>query len=539
MALATDEPVASIACRYPGWRAAQGGQGYCDSGEAQELEGLSRAIVVEERICENDEAVLEACRTLKNAQLFHFRGFGMARQPEMLSECSQDSLCEAIVETIAEPLLVLDATLCVLKANPAFCRHFFVEPAETLDHTVYSLGNGQWNIGALRDLLENVLRENSTIRGYRVEHEFQSIGKRVMLLNANRMRREGEGDTILLAINDITDNERLRFELEGEREFAEKLIDSIRESILVLGWDLRVHYANLSFYDQFMVSKEQTEGHFVWELGNGQWNIAELRTLLEQILPEQNSFDDYQIEHEFEKLGRRTMLLNARRLDHTNLILLAIRDITEQLQHEVRQKALMGELQHRVKNILGKVRSMARQTRRRHRSLDEFIEAFDARLDALARTQDLLLTTPSRAIQLREIVVAELTAGGAELGLHFTVEGPAVALSPRDAQTMGMTIHELTTNAAKYGALKTEKGRIEINWRVDRMGGDQRLNFFWRERGVKVEDVAPARGFGTEVIERSLAYMLGGSARLAFAPDGADYRLEFPLPPVNTGKHDG
>lgn len=455
--------------------------------------------------------------------------------PSVLRE---HSLTFAIVETIAEPLLVLDGVLRVTAANPAFYRHFKVEPAETIDRTIFSLGNGQWNVASLRHLLEEVLRTDSKISGFRVEHVFQSIGKRIMLLNANRICRNGEGDTILLAIDDITDSERLRFELEGERDFAEKLIDSIRESILVLGWDLRVRYANQSFYDHFIVSKKETEGVFVWELGNGQWNIAELRTLLERILPEQNSFDDYEIEHEFETIGRRTMVLNARRLHHIDLILLAIRDITEQRQH-LREKALMGELQHRVKNILGKVRSMARQTRKRHRSLDEFVEAFDGRLDALARTQDLLLATPSGAVQLREIVVSELEAGGAELGLNFAVDGPAVALSPRDAQAMGMAVHELTTNAAKHGALKAEKGRIEISWRLDRTGEREHLKFGWREHGVKVEDVAPARGFGAEVIERSLAYMLGGSARLTFAPDGADYRLEFPLPRANTGKYDG
>lgn len=457
----------------------------------------------------------------------------------MRSGLVEDSLTHAIVETIAEPLLVLNGGLRVVSANRAFYHHFKVEPGETLDQLVYSLGNGQWNIASLRDLLQDVLRRNSAIIEFRVEHDFQSIGKRVMLLNANRMHRERESDTILLAINDITEREGLRFKLEGEREFAEKLIDSIREGLLVLGRDLRVRYANQSFYDHFNMSKEQTEGLFVWELGNGQWNIAELRALLERILPDQHSFDDYEIEHEFETIGRRFMLLNARRLDHLDLILLAIRDVTEQRQNEVRQKALMGELQHRVKNILGKVRSIARQTRRRHPSLDAFVEAFDGRLDALARTQDLLLTTPSNAVQLREIVVAELAAGGAELGVNFMVDGPAVALSPRDAQTMGMTIHELTTNAAKHGALKTEEGRIEISWRLDRTEGGPHLKFLWRERGVTVEDVAPARGFGTEVIEKSLAYMLGGSARLAFAPDGADYRLEFPLPPVNTVKHDG
>jgi two-component system CheB/CheR fusion protein len=84
-----------------------------------------------------------------------------------------------------------------------------------------------------------------------------------------------------------------------------------------------------------------------------------------------------------------------------------------------------------------------------------------------------------------------------------------------------------------------EKGRIEIRWSVKKNEDRDHLLFCWREHGVNIENVAPARGFGTEVIERSLAYMLGGSARLTFAPDGADYRLEFPMPSAKSGKQYG
>jgi PAS domain-containing protein len=93
-----------------------------------------------------------------------------------------------------------------------------------------------------------------------VEHDFESIAERIMLLNGTRMRREDTTDTILLAITDITERERLRFELEGQKEFTEKLIDSVRESLVVLGWDLRVHFANQSFYKRFAVTREETEG---------------------------------------------------------------------------------------------------------------------------------------------------------------------------------------------------------------------------------------------------------------------------------------
>ena len=107
---------------------------------------------------------------------------------------------------------------------------------------------------------------------------------------------------------------------------------------MILSPDLKVVRANQSFYDTFQVKADETEGQYVYELGNRQWDIPELRQLLEDILPREESFDDYEIEHDFEQIGRRVMLVNARRLDHMPLILLAIRDLTEARYWENRQK---------------------------------------------------------------------------------------------------------------------------------------------------------------------------------------------------------
>jgi PAS domain S-box-containing protein len=448
----------------------------------------------------------------------------------MPGNCEMSLLTEAIVETISEALLILDAELRVEAANPAFFRLFGVDSSETLGHFIYDLGNGQWNIAGLHRLLDEVLSKDGKVVDYRVEHDFESIGERVMLLNANRMRRTDTADTILLAISDITERERLRFELEGVKEFAEKLIDSVRESLVVLGWDLRVRFANQSFYDCFSVTREETEGHLIYELGNGQWDIPELRQLLEDILPKENSFDDYEVKHTFPTIGERTMLLNARRLDHVNQILLAIRDVTEQRRQEFRQRAFMGELQHRVKNILNNVRAMATQTRKHSRSFDDFFKAFEARLGALARSQDLMVASPSGTVNMFDIVRLELESVGAENGRNFTVEGPVVQLPPREAQAMALAVHELTTNAAKYGALAAENGRIEIRWRTTRRNDQDYLTFEWQERGVRIEEVARARGFGSTVIERSLPHILGGTAELTFKREGVACRLEFPIP---------
>jgi two-component sensor histidine kinase/PAS domain-containing protein len=446
----------------------------------------------------------------------------------MSDEPSAGGLNEAIVGTITQPLLVLNGDLRVELANPAFLRAFEVPAEEAQGRRVYELGNGQWDIPELRRLLEEVLSGDKLVEGFRVEHAFKEIGQRTMLLNANRMRRGGAPDRILLAITDVTERERLLDELTGQKEFGDKLIDSVREALLVLDWDLRVIRGNQSFYDHFDVSPEDACGRMVYELGNGQWDIPELRTLLENVLPDNNAFDDFEVEHEFERIGRRVMLLNGRRLDHINQIVLAIRDVTEARAHEWRQQTVVGELQHRVRNVLNNVNALATQTARRSTDVDSFLAAFTARLGALGRAQDMLVRTPSGEIALDYIIHLELGAVGAEEGRDFTLEGPEVRLAPDSAQAMAMAVHELTTNAGKHGALKAG-GRIEIGWRIEAADGETQLNFRWREYGVQIEETRPEKSFGWRVIEEHLPSMLGGTAKLMLRPEGLDVCIEFPV----------
>jgi PAS domain S-box-containing protein len=436
----------------------------------------------------------------------------------------------AIVATIRQPLLVLDDGFRVELANPAFLEQFGVRCEETVGRQLYELGNRQWDIPALRRLLEAVLRRDERVQEYRVVHDFERIGRRTMVLDARRLSRPGAPDGILLAISDVTEREQLLLDREGRREFAEKLIDSVREGLVVLGWDLRVRSANRSFYQTFHVERAETEGRPLYQLGNGQWNIPRLRQLLEEILPRATRFDDFEVEHEFEHLGRRVMLLNACRLHHERLILLAIRDVTEQRRAGAQRAALMLELQHRVKNILNNVRAIASQTRQSSRTLDQFMEAFGARLGALARAQGLVARGPLEKVALGDLVGFELAASGGQEGSSFTLCGPTVSFSPRDAQAIAMAIHELTTNAAKYGALSVGSGHVEVAWRTERRDARAHLWLRWRERGLQLQDTAPAKGFGARVIEDSLPYILGGTSRLSFHPDGVECVMEFPLP---------
>jgi diguanylate cyclase (GGDEF)-like protein/PAS domain S-box-containing protein len=245
---------------------------------------------------------------------------------------------ENIVQSVHEPLLVLDEALRVVTANRAFYVTFHVTPQETEHALSYELGNGQWDIPTLRKLLEDVISRDSEFSDYRVQHDFPQIGSKTMLLNGRRVFQEPDkARLILLAIEDITKRDRAQRAAQEAREYAEAIIDTVREPLVVLDDDLRVVSASRAFYGAFKVTRQETVGQCLFNLGNRQWDIPKLRTLLEEVIPENSTVEAFELEHEFPTIGLRTMLLNARRLqrtDNTQLILLAIEDITARKQAE-------------------------------------------------------------------------------------------------------------------------------------------------------------------------------------------------------------
>ena len=137
-------------------------------------------------------------------------------------------------------------------------------------------------------------------------------------------------------------------QLEAAADYAEQIVETVRDPLLVLTHDFRVQSANLAFYQLFLVSVAETEGQLVYRIGNGQWNIPALRTLLEEILPRNSVFNDYEVSHDFEHIGPRTMLLNARRLDRVDLILLAMEDVTDRQQAATLLQEQQVQLEYQV-----------------------------------------------------------------------------------------------------------------------------------------------------------------------------------------------
>jgi len=200
------------------------------------------------------------------------------------------------------------------------------------------------------------------------------------------------------------------------------------------------------------------------------------------------------------------------------------RDVTERRRAEERQRLLVNELNHRVKNTLALVQGLALQSFKDGRDMPEAREAFQLRLAALAAAHDLLTRESWEGATLEALAAETLglhDGGDARIAWH----GPPVRLNPKAAVSLVMALHELCTNAAKYGALSVPHGRVEVDWSV---AGDL-LTIVWRERGGPAVRPPERRGFGFRMIERALAADLAGGARLEFAPDGLVCRIEASL----------
>lgn len=206
-------------------------------------------------------------------------------------------------------------------------------------------------------------------------------------------------------------------------------------------------------------------------------------------------------------------------------------DITERRRNEEQRLLLTAELKHRVKNAMATIQSIANQTLRHAGSLEEATEVLTARMQSLSSAHDLLTREDWQSATIAEIV-ASATDLFAELGLgRFRVGGPPLSLPPRAATAMMLALHELASNAAKYGALSAAEGQILIDWQIVRHGSQPMFEFRWQEAGGPPLKGKPDRlGFGTRVIEKVLAAEIGGTGDIQYRASGLLFTLVAPLP---------
>ncbi len=485
------------------------------------------------------------------------------------------NFAQDVFDTVREPLIVLDAGLRVRSANSAFYKTFDVKAVETEDRLIYELGNGQWDIPALRTLLEDIVPGSSVFNDFVLEHDFPHIGRRTMLLNARRLHDE----LVLLAMEDVTEKRRAQRLLEQIETYAQDVVDTVREPLLILDSSLRVHSANRAFYQTFHVSQDETENRLIYELGNGQWDIPDLRTLLEDIVPTSSVFNDFELEHDFPVIGRRVMLLNARKLrqgSHAELLVLAMEDVTERRRAEGevatakeaaenanRTKSLfLANMSHELRTPLNAILGFSEMLQ--EEAVERNLEDFSADLGKISTAGKHLLGLINDILDLSKIeagkmelhlesfhISALITEVASTIEIQVAKNGnkleityaPEIGTMRADLSKVRQGLFNLVSNAAKF----THDGIIRVEAERQVMDGGEWILFRVSDTGIGLgpeqivrlfqsftqADASTTRKFGGTglglALTRRFCQMMGGDVTVHSVPGaGSAFTIKLP-----------
>jgi two-component system, chemotaxis family, CheB/CheR fusion protein len=209
-------------------------------------------------------------------------------------------------------------------------------------------------------------------------------------------------------------------------------------------------------------------------------------------------------------------------------VVITFNDISEQRRHQEHQQILMKELQHRTNNLFAVIQAMARQTAKNSATFSEFEERFGSRIQGLSHSNALLIQEDWKGVSLYKLIEAQMAPFVGTDTMRVETSGPQVILAAAAVQTLGMALHELATNASKYGALSTPGGRILLGWTFDDGNGTApelfRMN--WREQGGPPVEPSARKGFGRFVIDQMVTRALNAKVDMEFAPDGLRWTMQ-------------
>lgn len=449
-----------------------------------------------------------------------------------------------IAATFPDPFVVLTLNLTVEYASQRFYDFFDVNEAETIGRPLRELGNGQWDIPSLLEPLERVIETKTSIENYEVEHTFEDIGHRIMLLNARKTIRPGNGSTrILLVLEDVTSETLAAREVEKQERLMTGIVDTLREPLLVLDSDQVIRTASKAFYRVFETSPEATLGKPLSELGNGQWAIPALQKLLGEVLSENEPVVDFEIRHEFPNIGEKLIVLNARRMmsddGDADTILLAMQDATNERQlGRDRQAALerandlLEELNHRVMNSLTMIGSII--SLEGHSLSDEECKAAFERISSRVLSIGALYKGLMKNNSVNQVLADQYIAGvvrdavsafgPAGWDLKVDLNLSPIPLFTQVAVPMGLVVNELAINSLKYAFADRQTGRISVQ--LAEISDEIEMRFSDDGNGID-ENARVDSGLGQRLTE-AFVQQMGGTITLDSGNNGTYYKIAIP-----------
>jgi PAS domain S-box-containing protein len=297
------------------------------------------------------------------------------------------------------------------------------------------------------------------------------------------------------------------------------ILDGIGEGFYAVDRDWRIILFNNEATKHFRCTAEDVLGRVLWEAFPGSRETALGQLFLKTMANRET------IRSETESVIFGGRWLSYRLFPLGDGMGVVFRDMTGRKHAEDQRDLLIRELEHRVKNTLATVQSIAAQSFRASGTDPEALRSFEARLIALSNAHGLLTQKSWDSASLHEVVWSALRPHDAPNRERFTVEGPELRLGPKCAVALSMAVHELATNAVKYGALSVPSGHVDVRWHAE----DARFGLTWDESGGPPARPPSRTGFGTRMIERALAMQLSGKATIDYRPSGVVCVIDAPL----------
>jgi PAS domain S-box-containing protein len=472
-------------------------------------------------------------------------GLERARKELAVTKISEDEAreyAESIINTVREPLIALDQDLRVVTANRSFYGVFKVKPEATVGQRIYDLGNKQWDIPKLRELLETILPQKTTFDNYEVEHDFATIGWRIMLLNARQIKRVlGKERIILLAIEDITEHKRLESLLIESEERYRRLFETASDGIVLLEKrEGKITHANPATEKMLGYAKNECVGNKLQDIGVS-LDMVDFQTTMQNLnMSGILNYNDVPVKT---KSGQH-IYTDIYLVDRARLVQCNIRDITDRKKAEegihasLREKEiLLRELHHRVKNnmqvISGLLDLQARSSG--NPELIEMLNKSQSRIRSMALVHEQLYASRDLA---RIDLVGYVRALSQELFQAHKIDPRIIDLIvPTDGDVYvdinkaipcGLILNELISNALKHAFPGDGPGELRI---VIHETKNKEIEIVVRDNGLGLPDdidIDQPRSMGLYLVNGLVKKQLEGQMEVR-RDNGTEFRIMFPL----------
>jgi PAS domain S-box-containing protein len=433
-----------------------------------------------------------------------------------------------ILAQVSDAVIAIDGDQRITYVNAAAERQYGISASRALGHLLSKIFETRWLHSEAESAAANTLRERGEWRGENVH--VRRDGRELRVESSVTVLRETAGRPagVLAVIRDVSNRKRAEDQVRVSEIRYRRLFEAARDGVLLLDPDTgKITDANPFMTDLLGYSHDQLVGRKLSEIGLLKDEVASLEMLRKLNDERQVRYDNLPLKSQEGRHQEVEVVANLYDENGRAVIQCNIRDITERKRTEEHNKLLMAEVNHRSMNLLAVVQAVAHQTARVGDPLT-FVARLFERIDGLAASQTLLVRNQWQGVDVEELVGAQLAHFQDLIGVRVLLNGRNVRLTPAAAQGIGMALHELATNAGKYGALSNGEGRVHISWQVG-PANEPKFSMSWSEEGGPNVVPPTRKGFGRMVIGRMVEAAVDGSAEIDYREGGFCWKLNAPF----------